>query len=257
MSHLRSVRPSSVRRPSGGALVALLSLSSACGGEPAPGGIDDPSPMLADTIVDAPGASGESTGDPERAVNGVRGAGPNQGSLDVYSLDYAERPHLVLGWRDLVMRDGPGADFVVFENPFRTADASAYFMDPLVVSVSRDGTTFVDLPHAYVAADPTRYSTSPEDWEGFAGLTPVLLHEEDNAIDPFDPIAAGGDAFDLATLPEDGGEGDAIRREGARYVRLTSAATLENPETGAPYPRDPVGTGADIDGVYARWLEPD
>lgn len=234
--------------------IALALLASACGAEPVEG--LDPTPMLADVVADAPGATGEGFGDPSRAVNGVRGGGPIQGSLDVYSLELAgPRTHLTLAWEGRVLRDGPGADLVVFENAFRTADDSAYFMDPTVVSVSRDGVTFVDLPHAYVGADPTRYSTDPDDWEGFAGRGPVLLHDETNPVDPFDAIAAGGDAFDLATLPEDGGEADAIRRDGARYVRLTSAAILVDPRTGARYPRDPVASGADVDGVYGRWLD--
>lgn len=227
----------------------------ACSGDPVSGDLD-PTPRLADLVVDAPGATGEGFGDPGRAVNGVRGGGPTTGSLDVYSLDYAARPHLVLAWEGRVVRDGPGPDLVVFENAFRTTGTSAYFMDPAIVAVSCDGATWIDLPHAYVAADPSRYSSSPDDWEGFAGITPVLLHAETNDVDPFDPIAAGGDAFDLATLPAGDPEADAIRAEGARFVRITSAAIVTNPETGMPYPRDPVGSGADIDGVYARWLEP-
>jgi hypothetical protein len=213
----------------------------------------DPTPIYATTVVEAPGATGEGFGDPTRAVNGVRGAGPAAGSLDVYSLDYAERTHLVLSWGGRTVRNGPGADFVVFENPFRTF-GGAMFMDPVIVSVSRDGATFVDLPHAYLAPDPTRYSADPDHWQGFAGRTPVLLHEELHPVDPFDPVAAGGDAFDLDAL-EDHGEAGAIRREGFRYVRLTSAAIVTNPATGMPYPRDPLSNGADIDGVYARWVE--
>lgn len=238
-------------------LALLAILASACGSEPPSGADVDPTPMLADVVADAPGATSDGRGDPALAINGVRGGGPVQGSLDVYSLDYRERTHLTLAWEGRVLRDGPGADLVVFENPFRTAGSSAYFMDPTVVSVSRDGVAFVELPHAYVASDPTRYSTDPDDWEGFAGRTPVLLHEETNAVDPFDTIAAGGDAFDLASLPEDGGEGDAIRRDGARFVRLTSAASLVDPSTGARHPRDPVSDGADIDGVYGRYLDVD
>nr|MDQ3035769.1 LIC_13355 family lipoprotein [Myxococcota bacterium] len=191
--------------------------------------------------------------DPSRATNGVRGGGPTQGSLDVYSLDYGERSELVLGWHGAVVTDGPGADLVVFENAFRYE--GGHFMDPVIVSVSRDGETWVDLSHEYAAGDPTRYSPDPDDWIGFAGLTPVLLHADTNPVDPFDPIAAGGDAFDLAELPDEG-EAGVIRRDGARYVRLESAAARVNPATGARYPRDPTSAGADIDGVFARYLVP-
>ncbi|GAB4198487.1 MAG: LIC_13355 family lipoprotein [Sandaracinaceae bacterium] len=210
-------------------------------------------PVIADEIVDAPGATGEGFGDATRTVNGVRGGGASQGSLDVYSLDYAERTYLVLGFHGGVITDGPGADLVVFENPFRYAAGTGNFMDPVIVSVSRDSETWVDLPHDYVAADPTRYSIDPDDWVGFAGVTPVLLHAEDHAVDPFDRVAAGGDHFDLGDL-DDSGEAGAIRREGARYVRLESAATRVDPDTGERYPRDPTSNGADIDGVYARYV---
>lgn len=241
-----------------------LALAMGCGGDVGSAGDGGPArgdgdvivgpatPVLAGEVVDAPGATGEGFGDPTRAVNGVRGGGPTQGSLDVYSLDYAERTHLVLGFGGGAVTDGPGADLVVFENAFR-AEGGGHFMDPVIVSVSRDGETWVDLPHEYAAEDPTRYSVDPEDWIGFAGVTPALLHVEEHPVDPFDPVAAGGDPFDLAALGDEG-EGAAIRREGARYVRLESAANRVNPATGERYPRDFVSNGADIDGVYARYV---
>lgn len=215
----------------------------------------DLSTRYADIVIEAPGATGEGFGDAHRAVNGVRGGGTSEGSLDVYSLDGGERTHLVLGWRGALVMDGPGIDFVVFENAFQTAGGSSHFMDPVIVSVSHDGETFVDMPHSYRAPDARRYSGDPAHWEGFAGRTPVLFHEEENAVDPFDSELAGGDAFDLAALP-DSDEGRLIREAGVRFVRLVSAASVINPETGEHYPSDPVANGADIDGVYARWLAP-
>lgn len=231
-----------------GSWIAIMSLLAGCAAsEPSP------APVLLDVVSDAPGASGEGFGDPMRAINGVRGGGPSRGGLDVYSLDYSDRQHLTLGLSgDRVIHDGEGPDLVVFENPFRTA-AGGHFMDPVVVSVSRDGIRFVELPHAYEAPDPRMYSNDPDHWRGFGGVSPVLLHEEDAPGDPFDPIAAGGDSFDLAELAPEGGEAEAILREGVRFVRLSSAAVAIDPRTGARYPRDPVSNGADIDGVYARW----
>jgi hypothetical protein len=211
---------------------------------------------LADEIVDAPGATGDGFGDPQRAVNGVRGAGYLAGSTDVYSLDYARRPYVVLGWSGRVVTNGPGADLVVFENPFRTMwDPDQYFMDPIVVEVSRDGTTWVPLPHAYVASDPSAYSRHPADWEGFAGVLPVIVNDDTHPMSYFDPLA-GGDAFDLDELAVDG-EAGAIRAGGFRYVRLTSAALVIDPRTGQDYPRDMLSNGADVDGVAARWLASD
>jgi hypothetical protein len=214
-------------------------------------------PVAADVVIAAPGATGEGFGDPANAVNGVRGGGPNMGSLDVYSLGYGENAELVLAWSGHSVANGPGADFAVFENGFLLAGAAgAYFMDLAVVSVSRDGETWVELPHDYVALDESRYSFDPADWEGFAGRWPVLLNDDTNPADPFDPQAAGGDTFDLDVLDHEG-EAGVIRREGFRYLRLSAAPTRTNPDTGAAYPRDPTSNGPDIDGVIARWLVAD
>lgn len=211
------------------------------------------SEALADEIVDAPGATGEMFGDPMRAIDGVRGGGYLAGSTNVYSLDYASRPYLVVGWHGGRVTNGPGADLVVFENPFRTMwDPNQYFMDPIVVAVSLDGTRWVELPHRYVAADPSVYSPHIEDWEGFAGLTPVIVNDETNPMSWFDP-RAGGDAFDLDELPTEGDAGE-IRAHGFRYVRVTSAAIVLDPGTSADYPHDGAANGADIDGIAARGI---
>ncbi|MCA9610104.1 MAG: LIC_13355 family lipoprotein [Myxococcales bacterium] len=207
-------------------------------------------PTAADTIVEATGASDAPFHDPSRALDGVQGAGHGAGSLDVYSIDYGT--HLVLGWAGRRVVDGPGAELVVFENPFTFGDGRT-FMDPTIVEVSIDGASWVAFPHDYLAQDETLYSSDADDWVGFAGVTPVLLHDETNPVDPFDAAAAGGDAFDIATLPTEG-LGGRVREEGFAFVRLSAAADHVNPDTGDRYPRDPVANGPDIDGVIARHL---
>lgn len=222
---------------------ALLPLLPGCAREGAP--------VLGAEILEAPGASGEGTGDPSRAINGVRGAGLRAGSLDVYSLGAGADAFVVMGFGGQRFPDEEGAELVVFENAFEIGEGPFRFMDPVVVEVSIDGVSFVAFPHHYTAPDPTQWSADPSHWHGFAGITPVLLHEEEMPGDPFDSVAAGGDAFDLADLP-DGADSDRIRTEGFSFVRLTSARRFEDPNTHAPYPRDPVSDGPDIDGVYAR-----
>lgn len=213
----------------------------------------------ADEVVDAPGHTGDGFFDSQKAVNGVRGCGVGCGGLDVFSLGFEEGTgsHVVLAWSGRRVANGPGPDFVVFENAFAYGTSGRVFMDPMVVFVSRDGTDWVALPHDYLAPDEESYSPDPSHWRGFAGLGPVLLHEEDNPVDPFVPELAGGDAFDLDDLPEDGGEASAIRREGFRFIMLVSAHSLTNPDTGAPYPKDAISDGPDVDGVYGRWLVPE
>jgi len=174
----------------------------------------------------------------------------------VFSLGYAseEDNFVVLRWSGRRVQNGPGVDFVIFENGFLRGSGPDQFMDHLVVSVSRDGVRWVAFDHNYTAADETIYSWDPTHWPGFAGNRSVLLHEEENPVDPFDPDLAGGDGFDLDALPDDGGEGSAIRRDGFVYLKLVSAPSTLNPDTGEPYVKDPISNGPDIDGVYGRWL---
>ncbi len=215
---------------------------------------------LADVVVAAPGATGTGFGDPTRAVNGVRGAGTSSGSVDVYSLTHppGTRDSITLGWSgDAVAGNGPGDDLAVFENPF--ASAQGVFMELVIVEVSRDGVAWRALAHDYTAADETTYVGDPAAWPGFAGRTPVLLHAETHPVDPFDRAAAGGDGLDLeavvATSPDDAVAAE-LRTLGARYVRLVAAPSRVNPDTGAPYPHEPLAGGADLDGVWARYVTP-
>mgnify|MGYP004370035033 CR=1 FL=1 len=187
--------------------------------------------LPADTVVDAPGADPDAPfGDPEMAVNGVRGSGCCAGGTDVYSLQLeGERTSLLLAFAEPVV-DGDGPDLVVFENPFEI-QGGGVFMDPVVVEVSEDGETFVRFPWEA----PDVYTSDPAAWSGLAGLTPVSANVDDpDAPLPEDP-AAGGDAFDLAELG----------LTAVTHVRLVVDDAI---------PYDIVSNGPDIDGVYGRTL---
>lgn len=60
------------------------------------------STAYADTVVDTPCASDALYRDPQRAVNGVRGAGEGRGSVDVYSLracgNVADQCLIIMVW---------------------------------------------------------------------------------------------------------------------------------------------------------------
>lgn len=203
---------------------------------------------LADIVVSAPGASELRFHDPEMAVNGVRGAGFYAGSMDVYSLESSgEEASIVLSWSgDTAIFDGQGPEFAIFENGFKTS--IGWYFEPMVVEVSSDGVDFIAFPHDYLAEDETVYVSEPELWLGFAGLTPVMLHEELNPVSPFSEDA-GGDRFDLADLP-DSELGKKVKREGVRFIRLTSASACVNRDSGEPFPLEAISMGADVDGVY-------
>jgi hypothetical protein len=209
-----------------------------------------PTIRLADTVTAAPGATGTGYGDSTRAINGVRGAGTSNGSLDVFSLGYnvGQNDFITLTWSNGLLENGPGSDLAVFENPFGT------FMDLVIVEVSLDGVEFRELAHDYTATDPTVYQANPQLWSGFAGRTPVKLNVDTNPVDPFDPAAAGGDALDLDTVVGTDAVAEAIRTNGARYVRLIAAPARIDPHTGARYVHDAIANGADIDGLYGRYV---
>jgi hypothetical protein len=103
---------------------------------------------------------------PEVALGPPVGGGCCQGSLDVVSLGNGGT--IVVGFGGSAIVDGPGPDFVVFENAFETADT--VFAEIASVEVSEDGMHW----DAYPCTD--------------AGPGPV------------DPSSSGGDAFDLADL---------------------------------------------------------
>jgi hypothetical protein len=236
-----------------GLLLVVVITTAGCGAEPdESGSVTTEAGVLADTVVGANGLDE----DVERAINGVRGGGATTGSLDVYSLDYTEEnASLVLTWSGGRVANGPGVDFVVFENAFHVVSSAETFMDPVIVELSDGGEVWVPFPHDYLAEDEAAYSALGGDWVGFAGVSPVLYHEEDNPVSPFDTARAGGDPFDLDDLP-DSGEAGAIRAGGFTHLRLVAAATVTNPDTGVAFPHDPIMNGPDIDGVYARYVEP-
>lgn len=217
---------------------------------------DDQRPACADTVIDAPGHTGEGFGDSTNAANGVYGCGQACSSEDVFSLGYDDGVdnYVVLRWSDRTVLNGHGADFAVFENPFLVGGGPSCFMDQAVVQVSRDGETWVSLPHDYLNDDETAYVADPGLWQGFAGVMPVLLNEDSNPVAPHDPEAAGGDHFDLDDLPVGDPEADAIRDQGFTYLKIVTAPSLINPDTGEPFVKEEISNGADIDGVYAWYF---
>jgi len=195
----------------------------------------------------------EAAGDAERAVNGVRGAGARAGSTDVFSLGLQPGVDdtLVLAFEGVAV-DVDGDDLAVFENPFDVAERDR-FMDPVIVEVSADCTDYVAFRWERTDADPAQWSGDPAAWSGFAGITPVNLHEEDTPVDPLSP-AAGGDTFDLAHLDPDDPISAAVLADGVACIRLSAAQLWTDPTTELAIPGHPASNGPDIDGVYAAMV---
>jgi len=122
---------------------------------------------------------------PDVVLGPPRGAGTSMGSLDVLSLGIGGEIVIELG---TPAEDGPGADILVFENAFYISGSpDNVYAEPGFVALSEDGEHFVEL-----GCEP-----SARPYAGCAGAHPVLANPDANEIDPLDPTAAGGDAFDL------------------------------------------------------------
>lgn len=208
---------------------------------------------FADHVVEALGRvqSPSALNDPKLAINGVQG-NRKSGSKDVYSRGYdtdSKNHYLILEWSGRSIVNGEGADFVIFENAFEFGK-NRVFMDQIVVSVSNDLKNWSVFPYDYLAEDETRYSADPADWQGFAGIEPTNFNRENpECISPFADLS-GGDTFDLDSLKED----DPLRN-GFRYLKLQSAPTLINVDTGSTFVHEAISDGFDLDGVYANTTE--
>lgn len=125
---------------------------------------------------------------PEIIYGEPRGTGTYSGSLDVLSL--GKGGSITVGFGGGAITDGPGADFIVFENAFYKGNKPEYpFHELGQVSVSDDGEAWSTF----------QCRTEEHPFEGCAGWRAVLAGSEPG-IDPFDPAEAGGDPFDLADL---------------------------------------------------------
>ncbi|WP_394834744.1 hypothetical protein LVJ94_50440 [Pendulispora rubella] len=140
---------------------------------------------------------------PGEVMGPPRGGGDGQGGLEVVSLGV--KGEIVLAFEPNAIVDGPGTDFLVFENPFNVAgNPQNPYAEPAEVSVSDDGTNWKTYP-----CTATAYPYGP-----CAGWHPVYS-TPDNGISPTDPSKAGGDPFDLA----------AVGLSHAKYVRIVDKST--------------------------------
>lgn len=151
------------------------------------------------------------------------GGGELRGSLDVVSL--GNGGEIVVSVEPNAIIDGPGADFIVFENPFFIAgNPDSVFAEPGEVSVSDDGVTWKTYP----------CTASAPPYGACAGFHPVYANPT-SGISPVDPARAGGDAFDLADV--------GLAR--ARFVRIRDRTTQACP-TGVDAP---TMNGFDLDAI--------
>jgi len=194
-----------------GALLWIFVLSSACSstdGRTTPDGEQNCPSRFATSVESFAAGPGPTFG--QDALPGVvlgppKGRGAVNGSLDVVSL--GNGGSITLGFSPGAIVDGPGPDFIVFENTFYVnGDPDVPFAELAGVEVSEDGEHWSGFPCTATEAP----------YGDCAGYHPVYANAAENAIDATDPTVAGGDAFDLAELGV----------PGARYVRITDRVDL-------------------------------
>jgi hypothetical protein len=194
------------------------------------GGYEDPAGVLrADRFITkvvsftpGPCAGFGATDMPDVVLGPPVGAGDRAGGTDVVTLGVGGE--LVVSFAPNAIVDGPGPDFIVFENAFYAGgDSSKPAADPGEVSVSEDGVTW--KTYACTATEPP--------YGECAGWHPVYS-APGNGVSAVDPEKAGGDAYDLSELG----------MTKARFVRIRdrSSATCE----GQPRPNN---LGFDLDAI--------
>jgi len=163
------------------------------------------------------------------------GGGSERGSTDVVSL--GSGGSIVVSFEPNAIVDGPGPDFIVFENPFWIGgNTDDIYAEPGEVSVSDDGATWTTFPCTPTFSAAASDGTGTEPPYGACGGWQVVYSTPTNGISPLDPAAAGGNTFDLAD----------IGVTHARYVRIVDRTSEECPETGAD---KPTTNGFDLDAV--------
>ena len=126
------------------------------------------------------------------------GGGADEGSVDVVSL--GNGGEIVVSFAPNTIVDGPGPDFLVFENPFDIGgDPNHLYAEPGEVSVSSDGVNWTPFPCTATSAP-----------YGECAGWHLVYSNPNNCISPIDPSVAGGDPFDLKD----------VGVSSARYVRI-------------------------------------
>jgi hypothetical protein len=162
------------------------------------------------------------------------GGGTDHGSTDVVSL--GSGGSIVVSFAPNAIVDGPGPDFIVFENPFWIGgNPNNIYAEPGEVSVSDDGVTWTAFP-CTPTIDPTASDgTGVAPPYGSCGGWQVVYSAPGNGISPIDPVAAGGLALDLAS----------VGMTHARYVKIVDKTLEACPDAGPK----PDTNGFDLDAI--------
>lgn len=138
------------------------------------------------------------------------------------------------------IEDGPGVDFVVFENMmYWGGNFNNAYTEAAVVDVSQDGQDWHRFSFDFIIDGPVGPQgfpgTVPDNFIGFAGIAPTFANCDpdgdgnfDDMIDPLDPLVSGGDLFDLADVGLDW----------AAYIRITDTGHIDRNPGSEMYDND-------------------
>jgi len=130
---------------------------------------------------------------------------------------------IIVGLKNGIIRNGPGVDFVIFENAFERLVDGKIFAEPAIISVSQNGTDFISFPY--------------NEWtlDGMAGKTPTV-----GSQNPFNYPQCGGDGFDLEVLGLDY----------ITHIKIHDVSLLVTINETHPYYQPPfIVSGFDLDAV--------
>ena len=211
----------------------------------------------------APGPGYEYAPNVDNALGGPRGGGLHYGSSHVVSL--GQQGRLTLGFGGGAIANGPGSDFIVFENAMYPFGSTSVFAELIRVQVSSNGTDFAEFPTRCDVPGPVgpMGGLDPALVSGFAGVHPVLANVDTNQVNPFDPAVAGGDAFDLSALAGDPlVQAGLVKLNAIRFVRLvdvlgdgsehdsrTPPHAIYDPTGSIPEMQVSYPTSADVDAI--------
>jgi len=124
------------------------------------------------------------------------------------------------------IKDGPGYDFVIYENAFNNPINGLIYSEPAKVAVSQNGMDYFEFPY------------NEKDLSGCAGTKPTIGSEN------YDPDKYGGNKFDLADLG----------LKEIQYIKITDITEVIKNDPEHEY-YDPTLTGFDLDAVVGIYVE--
>jgi len=137
---------------------------------------------------------------------------------------------IIVGFKNYILKDGNGFDFIIFENAFINPVNKGIFAEPAIISVSSDGINYIEFPYDSITLS------------GLAGITPTI-----GKGNPYNYPEGGGDGFDLS----------AIGADKIKYIKITDISEIVSnlDKNNKYYNPKFILSGFDLDAVLGLHLE--